>query len=590
MPHRFYIPVMGTCFTTDTPLRVSHLGIDSAISLVDDKLLEQIGTAYAQRSGIPYGKVLPGTAHARAERIRRYLNLLNLLVQKRFSRVLASPFNGHSEKDRYFNLLPTDDPLRERYVQMMELPPGEFRTSEEMFLTSRMNPGAVDVNIMVKLDRPGFDDAKEALRGYAESDLCKNTSLILSAGINQSLFSEMEKFPCFYRNAEGDFDKKITIKISDFRSAQIQGKFLSRKGLEVSEYRIESGLNCGGHLFPAEGELLPSILQDFLEKRELLLSGFNAAVEKYYAAHGLDLDRLNVPHKAKFSVQGGIGNFGEMERLFTVYNMDRCGWGSPFLLVPEATLVDEKTRSLLAEASTREIYRSHASPLGVPFSNLKTCGAEEDRMKKIKAHVPGSSCPKGFLQNNTEFSANPICTASREYQKRKLAQIDSANVPDEEKSRQKDLVLEKTCICHELGNSALIALGLSDERESPPSICPGPNLAYFGREYSLDEMVDFIYGRVGDLTSKGRPHMFAEEILLYADWFFEEVEDAVGDGERLRHLETVVKNLEVGMGLSLEQAGSRAFPGENLESVREAVDAVRGRISAARLQAERLTP
>lgn len=589
MPHRFYIPVMGTCFTTDTPLRVSHLGIDSAISLVDDKLLEQIGTAYARKNGIPYGKVLPGTAHARAERIRRYLNLVNLLAKRNFSRVLESPFNGCSEKDRYFKFLPTEDSLRVRYAQMMGLPPGEFRTNEENFLTGQMHPGAIDVNIMVKLDRPGFDDAKEALRGYAESDLCKNTSLILSAGINQSLFSEMEKFPCFYRNAEGNFDKKITIKISDFRSAQIQGKFLSRKGLEVSEYRIESGLNCGGHLFPADGELLPSILRDFLERRDSLLTGFMPAVEKYYAAHGLDLNRLKVPHTPKFSVQGGIGNFGEMERLLTVYKMDRCGWGSPFLLVPEATLVDEKTRRLLAEASTREIYRSHASPLGVPFSNLKTCGAEVDRVKKIEAHVPGSSCPKGFLQNNTEFSASPICTASREYQKRKLDQIDSANISAEEKSRQKSIVLEKTCICHELGNSALIALGLSTERESPPSVCPGPNLAYFDREYSLDEMIDFIYGRAKGLTPDGRPHMFAEEILLYADWFFEEAENAKGDAEQWRHLDSVVKNLKAGMDLALEQAGSPSFPGENLESVRETVSGALRRISA-RLQSGRLTP
>ena len=54
MPHHFYIPVMGTGFTADTPIRVSHLGIDSAISLVDDKLLERIGLYYAQKFAIPY--------------------------------------------------------------------------------------------------------------------------------------------------------------------------------------------------------------------------------------------------------------------------------------------------------------------------------------------------------------------------------------------------------------------------------------------------------------------------------------------------------------------------------------------------------
>ena len=45
--------------------------------------------------------------------------------------------------------------------------------------------------------------------------------------------------------------------MSDFRSALIQGKFLAKKGLEVAEFRIESGLNCGGHAFATDGHLMP---------------------------------------------------------------------------------------------------------------------------------------------------------------------------------------------------------------------------------------------------------------------------------------------------------------------------------------------
>ena len=81
MAHRFYVPVMGTGFTNDSPLRIAHFGIDSVISLVDDKLIEQMGIFYAQKFSLPYEKVLPKTEHARAERIRRYLNLINILVQ-----------------------------------------------------------------------------------------------------------------------------------------------------------------------------------------------------------------------------------------------------------------------------------------------------------------------------------------------------------------------------------------------------------------------------------------------------------------------------------------------------------------------------
>ena len=41
-PHSFHIPVMGTGFTIDTPLKVARYGISSVISLVDDVLIEQV--------------------------------------------------------------------------------------------------------------------------------------------------------------------------------------------------------------------------------------------------------------------------------------------------------------------------------------------------------------------------------------------------------------------------------------------------------------------------------------------------------------------------------------------------------------------
>lgn len=570
MPHFFHIPVMGTCFTTDTPLRVSHLGIDSAISLVDDRLLERIGTFYAKKMDIPYTVHSSTVEHARAKRIAEYLNLVHFLAARNFERVLAEPFNGNSDKDRYFKMLPTDDPLRKRYLQMLSMPDGEWRTGEVQNLTSAMRPGKIDVNIMVKLDRPGFDDAKEALRGYAESELSGNTSLILSAGINQSLFSEMEKFPCFYRNASGEFDKKITLKISDFRSALIQGKFLARKGLEVSEYRIESGLNCGGHLFPSDGELLPAILDEFKEKKKSLCTQFQKSIEKYYAEHGLDTSRLK-PFSPRFTVQGGIGNFGESERLRKIYEMDGCGWGSPFLLVPEATLVDGETRRLLCEANPEDILASHASPIGVPFSNLRTCGAERERIENIRRGTPGAPCVKGFLQNNVEFSRFPICTASRKYQQKKSRQIESLPISEKEREREKESVLEKTCICHKLGNSALVALGLESAESAPPSICPGPNIAYFQRTYSLEEMVDLIYGRIDSLSTPERPHVFALEILLYARWFQDEVEKTAKNPEAREKLKTIARNLKSGMEKACEISRSKPFGGENLESIREAV-------------------
>ena len=63
-------------------------------------------------------------------------------------------------------------------------------------------------------------------------------------------------------------EKKIILKVSDYRSALIQGNFLAKKGLWVSEYRIESGLNCGGHAFATEGFLLGPILARISKKNE----------------------------------------------------------------------------------------------------------------------------------------------------------------------------------------------------------------------------------------------------------------------------------------------------------------------------------
>ncbi len=73
----------------------------------------------------------------------------------------------------------------------------------------------------------------------------------------------------------------------------------------------------------------------------------------------------------KITAQGGVGTAEEHEFLIDNYDVDSVGWGSPFLLVPEATSVDKNTLNKLAEAQEDDLYLSHISPLGVPFNNLK---------------------------------------------------------------------------------------------------------------------------------------------------------------------------------------------------------------------------
>ena len=82
----------------------------------------------------------------------------------------------------------------------------------------------------------------------------------------------MASFDSFFPDSNGTLKKKIILKVSDYRSALIQGKFLAKKGLWVSEFRIESGLNCGGHAFATDGYLLGPILDEFKENKNLLIS------------------------------------------------------------------------------------------------------------------------------------------------------------------------------------------------------------------------------------------------------------------------------------------------------------------------------
>ena len=80
----------------------------------------------------------------------------------------------------------------------------------------------------------------------------------------------MERFEDFFPDSNGKIKKKVILKVSDYRSALIQGKFLAKKGIWVSEFRIESGLNCGGHAFATEGSLMGPILEEFVGNRKEL--------------------------------------------------------------------------------------------------------------------------------------------------------------------------------------------------------------------------------------------------------------------------------------------------------------------------------
>lgn len=82
-----------------------------------------------------------------------------------------------------------------------------------------------------------------------------------------------------------------------------------------------------------------------------------------------------------------------------------------------------------------------------------------------------------------------------------------------------DAITEKICLCEGLCASAYLKNDLLKPRENKAvSICPGPNLAYFGQQYTLKEMISHIYGRETITFKFNRPNLFINELNLYVDY------------------------------------------------------------------------
>ncbi|OGX25454.1 MAG: hypothetical protein A3D10_09560 [Omnitrophica WOR_2 bacterium RIFCSPHIGHO2_02_FULL_48_11] len=436
-----------------------------------------------------------------------------------------------TEITKYFTLLPDDSPLKKLYEKMLcTIDPAEKKNMQET-LRNSIRPGDINVNIMTKLDRTNYSpdrkelpseysDALAALRGYAKSSLA--SAIIFSAGINRRLYSYVEEFKDFYADATGSIKKKIILKVSDYRSSIIQGKFFAKKGLWISEYRIESGLNCGGHAFATDGYLMGPILEEFRIKRQELIESLHTIYnEALKLKNKLPFAK---PHEMKITAQGGIGTIKEDRFLQDHYQLDGTGWATPFLLVPEVTNVDEGTRQQLAAAEEKDLYLSEVSPLGVPFNNLRMSYSDVARDDRVQKGRPGSACPKGYLVSNTEFTPQPICTASRQYQKLKIEELERLSLHPTEYQRRFNKVVQKSCICNDLAEGAMISYHLGNGALRFTAVCPGPNLAYFSKISTLQEMVDHIYGRTNLLNATYRPHMFIKELKMYVEYFMREVQ------------------------------------------------------------------
>lgn len=362
--HTFHIPVMGLAYTIDSPIRVAHYGISSVISITDDELIEKMRAFYSKKFSIPYQEITQKCYDYRAERIKHYLNLVDTIVKNKVENFKNELAENKTTLDYYISLLPNKSELKNRLQKFID--DGlQMKENVKKYVAEHFLTGEIDVNIMTKVDKDNFDkneqlpvefnDAHASLRGFANSNL--NSSVVLSAGMNPRLYSYFEQFPDFYPNENGQLKKKIILKVSDFRSAMIQGNFLAKKGLWVSEYRIESGLNCGGHAFATDGFLLGPILEEFKTKKQQLIQSAHELMIK-----ALEIKNLPIPLQPlelKITAQGGVGTAEEHEFLLDYYKLDSIGWGSPFLLVPEATSVDDETEFIGESQRRRFLFEQH---------------------------------------------------------------------------------------------------------------------------------------------------------------------------------------------------------------------------------------
>ena len=533
---------MGTAFTADSPLKVAHYGINTVIALADDVLLERLRKYYSDLNDISYEEIKKNTIDYRADRITAYLDLVNKIASKKFHELTTATSEKFNEVKKYFAMLPDSSDVKKEFNTFIA---NTFSFDDlSTWLKENLSMGSIDVNIMTKVDKTNYfkkeelpseyNDAHAGLRGYANSDL--ESSVIFSAGMNPRLYGYIAKFDDFFPDVNGYIKKKIVLKVSDYRSAIIQGKFLAKKGLWVSEYRIESGLNCGGHAFATDGYLMGPILAEFRDRRQELIDEIYSVCKP-----ALEANDKTIPNETlviKITAQGGVATAEEHNFLIKHYKLDTVGWGTPFLLVPEVTNVDPATRKQLQDAKEKDLYLSNVSPLGVPFNNLRNSSKDVEKFQKIEEGKPGSPCPRKFLALSNEYGTEGVCTASRLFQKNK---IDEQGVSDK--------ITDKVCLCMGLAATAVINYGLNTRESFGVSICPGPNMAYFNQELSLQEMSHHIYNSDEGIVRADRPNMFVNELGMYLTYLSEKIEEHKNDWGRRsgRYLNDFTLNMNEGI-------------------------------------------
>src|SRR3989344_8823845 len=145
--HSVHIPVMGTGFSIDTPIKVAKYGISSVISIVDDCLIEEMRKYHSELRGKDYAPITKEDEDYRARRITAYLNLVDDILQDEFAKVRSSQFEPGSEIAKYFELLAEDSPLKAQYAEMTGETDPSLKKELQENLRAQMKSGSIDVNI-----------------------------------------------------------------------------------------------------------------------------------------------------------------------------------------------------------------------------------------------------------------------------------------------------------------------------------------------------------------------------------------------------------------------------------------------------------
>ncbi|MBW2998298.1 hypothetical protein KY321_02050, partial [Candidatus Woesearchaeota archaeon] len=523
--------------------------------------MSRVGPTLADEYGLEFRNFKKSEPIYRTNVITEFCNLMQEIVSINFGKIKKLGWGKNSDLSKYFRMLPSGSELRKKFLEKTNLDS----------LIDKLVLGSVDVNVMSKLnvnnttsEDSTYNEAIAAINGYAKSNL--NTNLVLSAGADPGIASylgratDLDGNNPFIPNEQGIAKKGLILKVTDYRSSRLQaGRILAKQGLVVKEFRIESGLAAGGHLFPTQGKLLGPILEEFKENKNNL--NYVKEVNKAREKQGLAL--IEVDLKPNITYQGSVSTYEELELLEQYYGVG-VGIGTPFLTVDELGFSDKDLLEYMIESTNEDVVVGNCSPI-TTYMNLRFTSSEFSKFDNIDLGTPGANCRLGHAKIKKLDDGRDVCAASKIYQKQQLKKLDKLDLNQEQYEFIFNKVVDCACICDHLTHSLYKLKGIETNFDLTPTVCPGPNLAEFDKNSTFEEMINHFYGRKAINNPELHENMFVRELSLYLDLlenqvyefnlgFEEEVKDTFNLTKRLnqKHFLKFKENLNEGINYYLD--------------------------------------